>query len=188
MNSRHVRIGFEMITVRCLTRCRCVSCARYQELVQHDLPYDLGDNRRYNGAGGIQPYISYVQDNVLMPDLRFSNPGERWRITARVLQVRVPTRIWSPPHQASFRLLPACLKVSGINGAHGQATEVKSFAGNSLKLPPLAQIPHVAAIDAGEVIVKGKSTLTWWGKIRMSSEVSLAELAYPIRWCGNRPL
>lgn len=38
--------------------------------------------------GGIQPYIAYIQDYVLMPDLRFGDPGERWRIVARVLQVR----------------------------------------------------------------------------------------------------
>ena len=38
--------------------------------------------------GGIQPYVAYLQNYVLMPDLRFADPGERWRVVARVLQVR----------------------------------------------------------------------------------------------------
>lgn len=59
-----------------------------QELVLHDIPFNLGDKRRYSGVGGIQAYVSYLEECVLMPELRFSDPGERWRIVARVLQVR----------------------------------------------------------------------------------------------------
>ena len=59
-----------------------------QELVQHNLPYDLGERTRFSGLGGIQPYVAYLQNYVLMPDLRFADPGERWRVVARVLQVR----------------------------------------------------------------------------------------------------
>ena len=58
-----------------------------QELVQHDLPYGLGETHRYSGAGGIQPYVAYLLNCVLMTDLRFADPGERWRIVARVFQV-----------------------------------------------------------------------------------------------------
>ncbi|CAM9538956.1 unnamed protein product [Ascophyllum nodosum] len=62
-------------------------CCLIQELVQHDLPYGLGETHRYSGAGGIQPYVAYLLNCVLMTDLRFADPGERWRIVARVFQV-----------------------------------------------------------------------------------------------------
>ncbi|CAN0078343.1 unnamed protein product, partial [Laminaria digitata] len=61
-------------------------CLIQQELVQHDIPYDLGERTRFSGVGGIQPYVAYLQNYVLMPDLRFADPGERWRVVARVLQ------------------------------------------------------------------------------------------------------
>ena len=58
-----------------------------QELVQHDLPYNLGEKTRFRGAPGIQPYIAYLLNCVLIPELRFADAGERWRLAARVLQV-----------------------------------------------------------------------------------------------------
>lgn len=58
-----------------------------QELVQHDLPYNLGEQTRYRGSSGIQPYVAYLLNCVLIPELRFADAGERWRVTARVLQV-----------------------------------------------------------------------------------------------------
>lgn len=58
-----------------------------QELVQHDLPYNLGEKTRYRGAPGIQPYVAYLLNCVLIPELRFADAGERWRLAARVLQV-----------------------------------------------------------------------------------------------------
>lgn len=61
-----------------------------QELVglQHALPYKLGEKTRYGEAPGIQPFVAYLLNCVLVPELRFTSPGERWRIAARVLQVR----------------------------------------------------------------------------------------------------
>ncbi|CAM9192424.1 unnamed protein product [Ectocarpus sp. 6 AP-2014] len=62
-------------------------CCLIQELVQHDLPYNLGEKTRYRGASGIQPYVAYLLKCVLIPELRFADAGERWRVAARVLQV-----------------------------------------------------------------------------------------------------
>ncbi|CAN0214178.1 unnamed protein product, partial [Ectocarpus fasciculatus] len=62
-------------------------CCLIQELVQHDLPYNLGEKTRYRGASGIQPYVAYLLNCVLIPELRFADAGERWRVAARVLQV-----------------------------------------------------------------------------------------------------
>lgn len=59
-----------------------------QELVKHDLPHSLGEKTRYRGAAGVQPYVAYLLNCVLIPDLRFTDAGERWRIAARILQVR----------------------------------------------------------------------------------------------------
>ncbi|CAM9536402.1 unnamed protein product [Pylaiella littoralis] len=62
-------------------------CCLVQELVQHDLPYNLGEKTRYRGGSGIQPYVAYLLNYVLIPELRFADPGEKWRVSARVLQV-----------------------------------------------------------------------------------------------------
>lgn len=91
-----------------------------QELVQHELPYGLGETRRFSGAGGIQPYVSYLQDNVLMPELRFSDPGERWRIVARVLQVGVRSLYslsvrWSTRFLRSSEGFPSGMKACDIS-------------------------------------------------------------------------
>ncbi|CAN0354930.1 unnamed protein product, partial [Discosporangium mesarthrocarpum] len=62
-------------------------CCLMQELVLRSVPHRLGQNQRGGFPGGIQAYVSYLLDKVLLPERQFHIKEERWRIVARVLQV-----------------------------------------------------------------------------------------------------
>ena len=58
-------------------------------LLRGDVPYDLGETTgRSDGVLGIQPYLDYLIDDVLLP-LRtrpFADPAQKWKIVAKGLE------------------------------------------------------------------------------------------------------
>lgn len=58
-------------------------------LIKGDIPYDLGENTRPEALGtGIQPYLDYLIDDILLPSRSrsFVDPGQRWKLIAKSLE------------------------------------------------------------------------------------------------------
>ncbi|CAM9999450.1 unnamed protein product, partial [Phaeothamnion confervicola] len=82
---------YELLTVEAQAQEYLVTegfCCLIQELLTVSMPHGLGRGRR---APGLWPYVDFVLADVLLParERRHARPGERWRLVARALQVRV---------------------------------------------------------------------------------------------------
>ncbi|CAM9735857.1 unnamed protein product, partial [Chrysoparadoxa australica] len=84
-------LKFEMETVESSSKTYPATegfCCLMQELLLRNLPLDLGANQQRRP--GLGPYLDFLIEDVLLKadEREYTQPGEKWRIVARVLQVK----------------------------------------------------------------------------------------------------